>query len=51
MFASRDRQRAEAYAGMLWGNEAFGSCQEAVADPRGGGLYLEWVRSIRLWFD
>ena len=40
MFASRDRQRAEAYARLFRGREAFGSYQEAAADPRVEAMYL-----------
>jgi predicted dehydrogenase len=40
MFASRDRQRAEAYARMFRGSEAFGSYQEAATDPRVEAMYL-----------
>ena len=39
-FASRDRQRAEAYSQMFQGSGAFGSYQEAAADSRVEAMYL-----------
>ena len=39
-FASRDRQRAEAYSLMFQGSGAFGSYQEAAADSRVEAMYL-----------
>ena len=39
-FASRDRQRAEAYSRMFQGSGAFGSYQEAAADSRVEAMYL-----------
>src|SRR5919109_5548217 len=39
-FASRDLERARAYAAMFQGCEAFGSYEEAAADPRVEAMYL-----------
>jgi predicted dehydrogenase len=39
-FASRDRSRAKAYCDRFQGSEAFGSYEEAAADPRVEAMYL-----------
>jgi predicted dehydrogenase len=39
-FASRDRSRARAYSDMFQGSGAFGSYEEAAADPRVEAMYL-----------
>src|SRR5712691_2565684 len=39
-FASRDVERASAYAAMFQGSGAFGSYEAAAADPRVEAMYL-----------
>jgi len=39
-FASRDLERARAYAAMFQGSGAFGSYEAAAADPRVEAMYL-----------
>jgi phthalate 4,5-cis-dihydrodiol dehydrogenase len=40
IFASRDVERARAYAETFWGSGVFGSYEAAAADPRVEALYL-----------